>query len=216
MKRLAILAVLAALVGGVYAADKAAPAADKDGWFSLFDGKTLDGWKVNTENPATFKVEDGCIVTNGPRTHLFYAGPVQNANFKNFEFQCQVMTFPGSNSGVYFHTEYQDKGWPVKGYECQVNNTHSDPKKTGGLYAIKDCMEAPAKDNEWFTYYIKVEGKHAIIKINGKVTADFTEPDGYAPPKGMEGRKISSGTFAIQGHDPKSKVMFKDIKVKPL
>src|SRR5687767_7826176 len=62
-----------------------------DGWISLFNGKNFDGWKIN-ENPESFKVEDGQIVVNGPRGHLFYVGPVQNANFKNFEFKAQVMT----------------------------------------------------------------------------------------------------------------------------
>ena len=105
--------------------------AAEDGWICLFDGKSLDGWKVS-ENPDSFKVEDGQIVAFGPRGHLFYDGDVENHNFKNFHFKADVMTTPGSNSGLYFHTKYQDSGWPSAGYEAQVNNTHSDPKKTGG------------------------------------------------------------------------------------
>jgi hypothetical protein len=186
------------------------------GWKSLFDGKSLSGWKAG-ENKDTFTVKDGMIVAHGPRSHLFYVGPVNNADFKNFEFKADVMTTPGSNSGIYFHTEYQEKGWPDKGFECQVNTTHSDPKKTGGLYAVQDVMNnAPSKDNKWFKYYIKVEGKHVIIKIDGKTTTDWTEPEGWKPPEGMAGRKISHGTFALQGHDPKSVVYFKKIMVRPL
>ena len=74
-----------------------------DEWISLFDGKTLDGWRAS-EHPDTFSVEDGKIVVHGPRAHLFYEGPVENHNFKNFEFKAQVMTTPGSNSGMYVHT----------------------------------------------------------------------------------------------------------------
>ena len=133
--------------------------------------------------------------------------------FKNFEFKAQVMTTEGSNSGIYFHTAYQEAGWPDKGYECQVNTTHSDRKKTGGLYAVQDVMDdAPSKDDEWFDYYIQVKDKHVIIKIDGKTTVDWTEPDDWE--KG--GRKLSSGTFALQGHDPKSVVYYKNILVKPL
>lgn len=184
-----------------------------DEWISLFDGKSLDGWKAS-ENPETFKVEDGKIVVHGPRSHLFYVGDVQNHNFKNFEFKAQVMTTPGSNSGMYFHTEYQEEGWPSKGYEVQVNNSHTDWRRTASLYAIDDVREAPAKDNEWFTQHIIVQGKKVTIKVNGETQVEYTEPDNLEADRGE--RKISSGTFALQGHDPESKVYYKDIMVKPL
>lgn len=186
-----------------------------DQWISLFDGKSLDGWKVGN-HPETFKVEDGMIVVNGETAHLFYEGNVQNHDFKNFEFKADVMTMPGSNSGIYFHTAYQEGGWPAKGYEVQVNNSHSDWRRTGGLYAVDDVKEVYVKDNEWFTEYIKVEGKHVTIKINDKIVVDYTEPENVERPESMAGRKISSGTFALQGHDPKSKVYFKNIMVKLL
>jgi hypothetical protein len=179
-------------------------------WHSLFDGKTLSGWRAS-ENKDTFTVQDGKIVAHGARSHLFYVGPVNNAHFKDFELSADVMTTPGSNSGIYFHTEYQETGWPDKGFECQVNTTHSDRKKTGGLYAVQDVMDdAPSKDNEWFHYYIRVEGNHVIIQIDGKTTAAWTQPEDWE----MGGRKIGEGTFALQGHDPKSTVYYKNIMVR--
>ena len=190
------------------------PAQDA-GWVSLFDGKTLDGWKVG-ENATTFKVEDGAIIVNGPRAHLYYVGPVGNHDFKNFEFKADVMTTPGSNSGLYFHTAYQEGGWPSKGYEVQVNNSHTDPKRTAGLYNVQDNMEPPAKDGEWFTMEISVKGKRITTAVNGKTISDYTEPEGVERPADMKARVLSSGTFAIQGHDPKSKVLVKNIMVKPL
>ncbi|NLH43276.1 MAG: DUF1080 domain-containing protein, partial [Planctomycetes bacterium] len=191
-------------------------AAAEDGWISLFNGKDLDGWKAS-EREGTFTVKDGELVVNGNRSHLFYVGPVNHGVFKNFEFTADVKTTKGSNSGIYFHTVYQQDGWPAKGFECQVNTTHSDRKKTGGLYNVQDVMDnAPSKDDQWFNYSIKVEGNHVIVKIDGKTTADWTEPEGWTPPRDAPGRKIGSGTFAIQGHDPKSLVYFKNIKVRPL
>ncbi|MEP7251768.1 MAG: DUF1080 domain-containing protein [Ginsengibacter sp.] len=186
-----------------------------DEWISLFDGKSLNGWKVGN-HAETFKVENGMIVVNGETAHLFYDGNVKDHNFKNFEFKADVMTVPGSNSGIYFHTEYQESGWPAKGYEVQVNNSHTDWRRTGGLYAVDDVKETYVKDNEWFTEYIKVEGKHVIIKLNDKKVVDYNEPENVERPADMAGRKISNGTFALQGHDPKSKVYFKNIMVKPL
>ncbi|MDB5276809.1 MAG: hypothetical protein JWR61_1764 [Ferruginibacter sp.] len=186
-----------------------------NGWIGLFDGKSLDGWKFS-EQPGTFSVEDGAIKVAGVRSHLYYDGPVLNHNFTNFEFKARVMTKPGSNSGIYFHTAYQQTGFPDKGFEVQVNNSHSDWKRTAGLYDIKDVKETYVKDDEWFTEYIKVEGKHVITKINDIVVCDWTQPDGFVPPKGHSERIISNGTFALQGHDPKSIVFFKDIMVRPL
>ncbi|MGN6604241.1 MAG: 3-keto-disaccharide hydrolase [Ginsengibacter sp.] len=187
----------------------------KKGWISLFDGKSLNGWKAS-EKPGTFSVEDGAIKVAGPRSHLFYEGPVMNHDFKNFEFKALVMTRPGSNSGVYFHTAYQEKGFPDKGFEVQVNNSHTDWKRTAGLYDIKDTRKVYVKDNVWFTLYIKVEGKHVITKINNTLVTDWTQPDGFVPPKGHPGRIIDHGTFALQGHNPESVIFFKDIMVKPL
>jgi len=186
-----------------------------DGWISLFDGKSLNNWKVG-DNASTFSIKDGMIVVNGPTAHLFYDGDVKQHNFKNFEFKADVMTYPGSNSGIYFHTQFQQGGWPSKGYEVQVNNSHTDWRRTGSLYAIEDVKEVYVKDSVWYTEYVKVEGKHVTIKINDKTVVDYTEPENVERPEGMKDRKLSSGTFALQGHDPKSKVCFKNIMVKPL
>lgn len=186
----------------------------EEGWVKLFNGKNLDGWKAN-ENPDTFSVKDGAIVAHGPRSHLFYVGPVDEHDFRDFDFKAVVMTRPSSNSGIYFHTQYQEGGWPAQGYEVQVNNTHRDPKKTGGLYGVKDVFEAPAKDNEWFTEEISVRGKHVTVKVDGKTLVDWTEPEGFEA-KGFPGRKIDHGTFALQGHDPNSEVLYKSIEVRPV
>ena len=187
----------------------------KPKWVSLFDGKTLKGWKVGA-NAETFKVEDGAIVVNGKVAHLFYDGTVGNHDFKNFELKLDVMTMPGSNSGVYIHTQYQESSWPKKGYEVQVNNSQGDWRRTGGLYAVQDIKEPPAKDNEWFTMHIVVKGKNIKISVNDKQLVDYTEPENAVRDKGMEGRLLSSGTIALQGHDPKSKVLYKNIKLKVL
>lgn len=189
--------------------------AAEDGFTSLFNGRDLDGWKVN-ENPATFSVKDGLLVVDGPRAHLFYDGPIQKHDFKNFHLRVELRTFPGANSGVYFHTEFQETGWPAKGFETQVNNTHTDPKKTAGLYAVKDNFTAPAEDQKWFVMEVIVEGKHVVTKVDGKVITDFNEPEPPQPPAKMEGRVIGHGTFAIQGHDPKSRIEYRRIEVKPM
>lgn len=205
--------LLRAALGSLLATLATAQAADD--WHALFDGKSLDGWKAN-ENPATFSVADGQIVVKGPRSHLFYTGAVAGHDFTNFELSLEVMTFPKANSGVYFHTEWQDTGWPAKGYEVQVNNSHTDPSRTAGLYGIKANLEAVAQDNAWFTLLIRVEGKHITVSVDGKVVTDFTEPEGWTPPTNFAGRKLAHGTFALQGHDPGSETHYRNIRVRAL
>jgi hypothetical protein len=187
--------------------------AQQKGWVSLFDGKTFDGWQIN-ESRETFKIEDGAIVVNGNRAHVFYNGPVMNHDFKNFELKLKVMTTPGSNSGIFIHTRFQESGWPSKGYEIQVNNSQSDWRRTGSVYGVQDVKEVFVKDNEWYDMSITVQGKKITIKLNDRVINEYTEPDNVERPKGNADKILSSGTFALQGHDPKSKVLYKDIMVK--
>ena len=210
---------LVPLLGLICLADDKAPEPkpDADGFVSLFDGKTLDGWKIG-KNADSWSVKDNLIVVHGPGpAHLFYDGPIHDHDWKNFHLKAEVKTFPHANSGIYFHTKFQEEGWPSQGFEAQVNATHGDRKKTGGLYNIKDVMDkAPHEDGKWFVYEIIVEGKHVILKIDGKVTTDWTEPDPAQPPKGSPGRVLQHGTIALQGHDPGSEVHYKSVMIKAL
>ncbi|MCE7071006.1 DUF1080 domain-containing protein [Dyadobacter sp. CY327] len=190
-------------------------ASAQDGWISLFNGKNFDGWKIGA-NASSFTIVDGNIQVAGPRAHLFYDGPVKNHMFKNFEFKATVMTKPGANSGIFIHTAYQEDGWPAQGYEVQVNQSHTDYKRTGSLYNVVDVKETYVKDGEWYTEYIKVEGKHITIKINDKVVVDYEETDVDKREGDMKNKFLKAGTFALQAHDPKSVVLYKDIMVRPL
>ncbi|MHA7898351.1 MAG: 3-keto-disaccharide hydrolase [Henriciella sp.] len=200
---------------------------------SLFDGETLEGWRVTTENPSSFRVEDGAIVAEGPRAHLFYEGE-HGADFTEFELSLKVKTRPGANSGVYFHTAYQDQGWPRIGLEAQVNATQSDFRKTGSVYAIADVRvyaadrevpvlgvdsnayvtraAAPHADDEWFDYTIRVEDGTVSTRVNGELLVTWTQPEDWPD----EERRLSSGTFGLQAHDPDSTVYYKDIRVTRL
>lgn len=198
---LSVVALSALTCGNFLRAD------EKDGWISMSDGKSFDGWKIN-ENEKAWKIEDGAFVANGSRSHLFYVG--DGKPFKNFHFEAEVMTKPTSNGGIFFHSKFQEKDWPKQGYECQVNNTQGDPQKTGGLYNTEKVLTAPAKDNVFFKYEIIVEGQHVVVKIDGKTVVDYKQPEGKAQPA------LSEGTFALQAHDPGSTVYYKNLKVKRL
>ena len=189
-------------------------AAENDGFVTLFNGKNLEGWKSAEENPESWKVVEGMLVCDGPRCHLFYDGDA--APFKNFHFIAEVKTTPGSNAGIYFHTKYQATGWPKFGYECQVNVSHTDPKKTSSLYAVDNVAAPGVKDNEWYTQEIIVRGRRIELKVNGKTLVDYTEPENKQPESEQFERRLNAGTFALQAHDPDSKVYFRNLRVKKL
>ena len=187
-------------------------------WFTLFDGTSLDGWKAS-EKPGCFTIVEGnTLKVEGGRSHLFWMGTDSiPGTFTDVEFSAKVKTTPGANGGIFFHTEYQEEGWPKKGYEAQVNSTHKDKRKTASIYAVQDVMnDAPSKDGEWFDYLIRVKGKTVTLSIDGKVVNEYTEPADLQPAEKFKNRRLSSGTFALQGHDPKSITYYKDIKVRTL
>ena len=185
-----------------------ASAAPAEGFVSLFDGKTLDGWKV-AEDRGACKGEDGAIVAKGERSHCFYVCKVNGAKFADFELRAEVMTKPGSNGGIFIHSEWQDEGWPAKGYEVQVNNTQGDWRKSGGLYAVVDNKE-PFEDDTWMQYVIRVEKGTITVSVNGKELVKHT------PEEGKSKLQKDGGAIALQAHDPKSTVLYKNLRIKVL
>jgi hypothetical protein len=217
MKRFAVL-------GFAVTAVLSAPAVVAQEWIALQDGKTLAGWQA-AERPESWVVEDGAFVSHGERAHQFYVGKVAKHEFKNFEFSADVMTSPGANSGIYVHTKWQGPGWPEAGYELQVINSNPPAEKmngyiehkmTGSIYAVRNNWKASVADNEWFSYRIRVVGKTIQTFINDKLICEYAEPAAaYRAPDKM-GRRLGSGTFALQAHDPASVVKYRNIKVRIL
>ena len=183
---------------------------------SLFNGKDFSGWKVQ-EPTASWTIENGAMKANGAPSHVFYDGEFRNHMFRNFELKVDVMTRPNSNGGIYVLTEWQEKSWPRKGFEIQVNNTYGKDKvRTGSLYHVSDVYEALAKDDEWFTEHIIVKGDTITVKVNDKQLLEWTQPEDWQGVRGTPGRRLAPGTIALQAHDPGSTVYYKNIRIKPL
>jgi hypothetical protein len=197
--------LLALTASSVLAADP------EEGFVKIMDGQTFEGWRMSDEKAKSWRIEEGAFVANGMRSHLFYVG--DEKPFKDFELKVDVMTEPGSNGGIYFHTRYQESGWPKEGFECQVNVSQSDWIKTGSLYGVANIALTPTQDNKWWTQHIIVKGNRVTVKIDGKTVLEYNEPAGVQPGREFS-RKIGEGTFALQAHDPKSVVRYKNIRVK--
>jgi hypothetical protein len=153
-------------------------------------------------------VEDGLLIGSGPHSHLL----TERGDYTNFRYRVEAMINDHGNSGQYFRARL-GPDFP-KGYEAQINATHGDPIRTGSLYpSFKLSKEdrpkllvmntAPHAPDEWFTQEVIAEGNHITIKVNGKTTVDFTDPNST----------YMRGHFALQGHDPGTVVKFRKIEV---
>ncbi|GIX49973.1 MAG: hypothetical protein KatS3mg132_167 [Limisphaera sp.] len=215
-----VRALLAA--GVLLAAPAPSLPAPWEGWVDLFDGHSLRGWRAS-EHPATFRVEDGAIVAEGPRAHLFYVGrDGEGAEYRNFELEAELRAAPGANSGIYFHTAWQETGWPARGFEVQINNSarphngYWELKKTGSLYGLRNVYKQLVPDDTWFRLRIVVEVPRVRVFVNDHWVVDYVEPEPPVAPGSRPGRRLGRGTFALQGHDPESRVEFRRIRVRRL
>jgi hypothetical protein len=207
---------------GTVAAASMASAAD-EGWTELFDGHSLEGWRP-AEHKDSWTVRDGALVADGGRSHLFYAGPFHGADFKNFELEVQCKAQHLCNSGVYFHTRYQESNFPRKGFEVQIANSYvgdgsyRERKKGGSLYGIRNVYKQFVGDDEWFKLRIAVRGKNVQIHLNDLFVVDYVEPTPpVIPPSDMEPERfIDHGTFALQCHNQGSIAHFRSVRVRPL
>ena len=123
---------------------------------------------------------------------------------------------PGANSGIFIHTKYQEDGWPSVGYEIQVNQSHTDWRKTGSVYSFQDVKDVFVKDGEWYTEHIIVQGDKVTVKINGETGNEYDESKVEYRNGDLREKKLDHGTIALQAHDPKSVIYYRSVKVKIL
>jgi hypothetical protein len=190
------------------------------GFTSLFNGKDLTGWKVGGPD-AAFSAANGAIVAVGvvgvapcACAHLFYDGPVGNHQFRNFDLRLDIAARYRANGGVFIMTEFQEQGFPAKGFEVQVNNTHSDHIRSGSLYHVVDLSYAPAADDEWYPMEVVANGNTIVITLKGREVVRWEQPSDWSGTWDFVGRRIAPGTIALQAHDPTSTTAYANIRIK--
>jgi len=185
----------------------------------LFNGKNLDGWKVfNDPKRMNTKFEvtkDGELsAKNGP-------GDLQTTGqYDNFALQLECKTNgKGLNSGVFFRCiadQYQN------GYEAQIHNGYKGDDRTkpvdfgsGAIYRRVPARKVVANDNEWFTMTVVADGPHFATWVNGYQTADWTD-DRKPNDNPRNGLRTAKGHLSIQGHDPTTDLLFRNIRIAEL
>jgi hypothetical protein len=184
----------------------------------LFNGKDLTGWKVfaGEKYKSKFAVtpQGELSVKDGP-------GDLQTEKaFGDFVLQLECKTNGKAlNSGVFFRCladQYQ------QGYEAQIQNAYKDNDRTkpadygtGAIYRRVPARKVVANDNEWFTMTVVADGKHVSTWVNGYQTVDWTD-DRPADENARKGYRAGKGHLSIQGHDPTTDLLFRNIRIAEL
>ena len=183
------------------------------GWARLFNGRDLTGWQAHPEQPGPWTVQDGVLRGFGAKSLLMGTG-----EFADFHLRCQVRIgvrgdgTEGSQGGLFF---WADDGPTGSGqlrrwFEAQINPSDPDRPRTGSLidsglrhYAGQDPLNRP---DEWFTYEVIAQGKRVQLKVNGRTTLDWTNPQDQR----LRGR------LALQLKNPWTVLEFRSIEVREL
>lgn len=183
---------------------------------ALLNGKNLDGWNTLKSMTSEYQVTAAgeLAVTNG-RGQL-----ESNLKFGDFilSFQCKTNA-AGLNSGMFFRCIPGDL---MNGYECQIQNSvkngdPSDPADcgTGGIFRRANARRVNARDREWFATTVVATGPRMSVWVNGFQVTDWV--DRRKPnPNPRRGYRAAAGTLAIQGHDPTTDLLFREIIAKEI
>ncbi|CAN5317426.1 hypothetical protein BH11PLA2_BH11PLA2_00270 [soil metagenome] len=183
----------------------------------LFNGKDLTGWKLfegdAKRKASKFEVtKDGELkVSNGP-------GDLQTeSTYADFllQFDCKT-NGTALNSGIFFRclpNQYQ------QGYEAQiqnaiVNNDRSKPLDygTGAIYRRIAARKVVSNDNEWFTMTVVAVGPLLRTWVNGYPVVSWKD-DRKPADNARNGQYLKAGHLSIQGHDPTTDILFRNIKI---
>jgi len=182
----------------------------------LFDGKTLNGWDGDTAK--TWRVADGVILAGSllekvPRNEFL----ATTRRYTNFVLRLKVKltgTEGFVNSGVQFRSERVPNDAEMIGYQADIGEgwwgAIYDESRRNKVVAKPDeaAVKRALKPQEWNDYEVRAEGRHMVVKLNGQVTADYTEPDEKIPQSGRIGLQIHGGG--------KTEVRFKDVTIEEL
>ena len=181
---------------------------------SLFDGKSFEGWEGDTEK--MFRIEDGAIVGGSLKEKIpNNAFLTSKKSYKDFVLQLKFKLLgKDPNAGVQIRSERIPDHHEMIGYQADMGQKYwgclYDESRRRKVLAQADLklLDRIVKPNDWNTYEIRCEGKRVVLKLNGEVTVDYTEPDDTIKQEGLIGLQIHSGA--------PSEAWYKDITIEVL
>ncbi len=193
------------------AAFKDAVNAAETGFKPLFNGKDLTGWEGD---PFFWKAADGALIgkTPGIAYNDFLATEKEYADFI-LRFEILLVDNAG-NSGVQFRSRRENGSMAMIGYQADISDVfwgalYDEHRRRVMLAQPSEALlKRAVKINDWNDYEIHAEGKRIVLKLNGIVTADYTEKDDAIP---------QTGVIAVQVHSgPPIEVRFRNMRIKEL
>jgi 3-keto-disaccharide hydrolase len=184
---------------------------------SLFDGRTLNGWQGDTVK--TWRVQDGAIA-GGSLTEQVPQNDflVTTRSYGNFVLRLKfklVGTEGFINSGVQFRSQRATRpANEMIGYQADLGANYwaslYDESRRNKTLVQPDAalIKGLVKLDDWNDYEIRAEGRRIRLRLNGRETVDYTEPDESIPQTGLIGLQIHGGG--------KAQVFFKDITIEEL
>ncbi len=163
----------------------------RDGWISLFDGRTLFGWDV--PEGTNWHVEDGCITADSGDVSLL----LTPFAFDNFEFRCDFHLAKGGNSGVFLRTAEKSSNPAKDTYELNICDSHKS-HKTGSFVGRKVTEDVPAVEGDWHTFHVTCSGNNIKVKLDGNQIVDFTDDGDRARSTGRIGLQMNKGRIAFR------------------
>lgn len=216
-------ALAVALCTATLRAEDNPKAAEKppEGFTSLFDGKTLTGWKATGKADA-WAAEDNSIVCKGGGGGYL----LTEKEYANFEFRCEYKwAKAGGNSGVALRTP--DKGDPAyagmeiqliddEGWEAVNKSKLADYQHTGSVYDVQPAKEAKNKKiGEWNTVKIVCDGRKVTVTQNDVELVNANLDDYKAKAdKNHPGLKREKGFIGFQSYN--IRVDFRNVYIKEL
>jgi 3-keto-disaccharide hydrolase len=196
------------------------PAFAAGPWRPLFNGRNLDGWAVaDAGGRPAFTVENGAIRTQPGRGLLWYTREkIGNATLRVI----YRMSAGNGNSGIFVRIPAppNDENFAINhGIEVQIDDRDNDWHCTGVLYSMTRALARPAKPpGEWNTMDITLQGLRTIVRLNGVQVTDYDGvspvPPGTFPWEPERGPRPESGYIALQHHDDKAVIYFREISVR--
>lgn len=178
MKRTVIvnLALLAIAVLGL----QPAPASAQDGWTTLFNGSTLDGW--NPIGDANWELADGAVQADSGGGFL-----VTPESYGDFELTLQFWVDEPANSGIFIRCADPQMVTDRNAYEVNIYDTRADQTyRTGGIVHIASPASVINSPGQWNTYEIVAQGPRLRVWLNGAEMVD------------VEDAQFATGPIALQ------------------
>jgi hypothetical protein len=179
----------------------------EEGWYPLFDGKSLDGWTIAGD--ADWQARDGEIVVENGGVSLL----LTDETFSDFELKVDFLAAPGTNSGIFLRVTKKELSEGVRAYELNIappDNAHP----TGSVMHIEMGAGGATKfgaahtvdageSTEWRTFDLVARGDRLTVSIDGKPVSELVDPE-----------PIAEGHLGLQHNQ--GKVSFRNLKIRRL